>query len=89
MYEDSAMDPNLFTLDGVEGLARKLSLDEDQYHSCVVDGRSIPQLQADVDAARALGVGGTPTIFIHDEVYRQQRTFHLMGAAIEEALAGK
>lgn len=89
MYEESTQNPSLFTVNGVEGLARMLGLDEEQYHSCVADGRPITQLQADVDAARALGIGSTPTILINDEVYRQQRTFDLMSAAIEGALAGK
>jgi 2-hydroxychromene-2-carboxylate isomerase len=79
----------VFSIDGVERLAHELGLDDERYHSCVVEGRPIPQLQADVDAARALGIGSTPTVFIDDEVYRQQRTFGLMSAAIEEALAGE
>jgi protein-disulfide isomerase len=63
-------------------------LDADRFESCYTEGRPIDQLRADSDAARALGVRSTPTIFINDMRYQSRRTFEYMSARIEE-LAGK
>ena len=89
LYEASGQQGRtVFNADALVGLAGDLGLDADRFGSCFTEGRPLDQIREDSDAAVALGVRSTPTIFINDVRYQNYRTFEHMSAQIEK-LAGK
>lgn len=60
-------------------------LDAAELRSCIAEGRGLEAVRADMADAQALGVQGTPTVFVNGE---QVRTgYDDIAAAIEAALA--
>lgn len=53
--------------DVFRGYAEELGLDMEAYDAAIADPETLARVQLDVDAAIALGVDSTPTIFIDDE----------------------
>lgn len=66
--------------------AEELGLDLEQYDADVVDSATLERVQSDFDAGRALGVEGTPTIFVNDVKVVLEGPDDLT-AAIDAALA--
>ena len=66
--------------------ADELGLDLEQYDADVADPTTLDRVQSDFDAGRALGVTGTPTIFVNDVKIILEKPEDLT-AAIEAALA--
>lgn len=60
-------------------------LDGEELRSCIDDGRGLEAVRADMDDAQALGVQGTPTVFVDGEQVRAG--YDDIAAAIEAALA--
>lgn len=67
------------------GFASDLGLDLAAYDAAVADPETRERVQADFDAGRALGVQGTPTIFVNDRPI-EIRSEADIRAAIEGAL---
>jgi protein-disulfide isomerase len=61
MYEDQ----NSLAVDGLKQTAARLGLDAARFASCLTDGSSAQVLGADGQAARDLGLTGTPYFFIN------------------------
>ncbi len=53
--------------EGYQQAANAVGLDMEQFNSCMNDARFIDTVNANRDAARNVGVSGTPTFFINDE----------------------
>ncbi len=68
------------------GFAKELGLDMEQFERDVDDPATIARVQADKDAGLALGVGGTPTLFLNDQML-QLESLDAIVADIEAALA--
>ena len=64
-----AMEPPATRLsaDGFRQAAETVGLDLDQFVSCMDDGKFLDMVNDNRDAARAVGVTGTPTFFLNDE----------------------
>jgi len=76
----------LFTGEGLVGLAQDMGLDSDEFSTCLTDGRTLEDLQADKNAATAMGVRATPTIFINDVLYEGLRDIEFYKQKIDELL---
>lgn len=50
--------------------AQELGLNMDEFRAALDDGRFIDQIEQDIEDGRALGVAGTPTLFINNTAYR-------------------
>ena len=88
LYEETQKEgSDIYSGEGLIALAGDLGLEHDQFNSCMTEARPLDQLRADWDAAMALEVNSTPTIFINDVQYRGDRTFEAMSAHIERQLA--
>ena len=65
-YHDSLFEnQGMLDIDALKQRAIQLDLDTAAFGACLDSGRSAGAVQADVDAGRALGVTGTPTLFIN------------------------
>jgi len=73
-------------LDVFVGFAEDLGLDMDQFMRDFNDPRTIERITADKDAALQLGVQGTPTLFINEQLV-QLESLDQLKADIEAALA--
>ncbi len=60
-------------------------LDVEELRACIDEGRGLEAVRSDVDDAQALGVQGTPTVFVDGEQVRAG--YDDIAAAIEAALA--
>lgn len=49
----------------LDRLAERSGLDRAEYEACMADHRRVAEIEADVEAARAAGVVGTPTFFFN------------------------
>lgn len=68
------------------GFAEELGLDMEQFERDVDDPATVARIQADKEAGLALGVQGTPTLFLNDELL-QLESLDQLQADIEAALA--
>lgn len=66
--------------------ATQLKLDMDLFDRCTRSHIKRPTIQAEYDAGRALGVGGTPTFFVNGK--RVESDLNAISAAIDEAKKG-
>jgi protein-disulfide isomerase len=66
--------------------ADDIGLDLEQYDADVADPVTLERVQADFTAGRELGVTGTPTIFVNDELIELQKLEDIK-AALDAALA--
>ena len=55
----------MLDIDALKQRAIQLDLDTAAFDACLDSGRNAGAVQADMDAGRALGVTGTPTLFIN------------------------
>lgn len=67
----------------LNGWAADLKLDMDLFGRCVKSHIKRPTIQAEYNAGRELGVGGTPTFFVNGK--RVESTLAAISAAIDEA----
>lgn len=65
--------------------AEALNLDMDAYDAAVADPATAERVQFDFDAGRALGVQGTPTFFVNDEMI-EVASFDDIRTALDAAL---
>lgn len=88
LYEQSqAKGEALFTGEGLLALAGEQGLDTAGFSACLTDGRTLANLRTDAAAATALGVQGTPSIFINDVMYPGLRDIAFYEQVIEAALS--
>ncbi|MCR9159626.1 MAG: DsbA family protein [bacterium] len=87
-----AMHDGIFALDsiddaGLRSVASDIGLDMDELQACVQGSEVDTEIAADMREATALGVGGTPTIFINGRLFNGAPTGEGLGRAIEDELA--
>lgn len=66
--------------------AAELGLDEDAFGSCLDSGRFAEQVAADVAAGRALGVSGTPALFINGRYLSGAQPYDVIARVIDDEL---
>lgn len=66
--------------------AAELGLDEDAFGSCLDSGQFADQVAADVTAGRALGVSGTPALFINGRYLSGAQPFEVIARVIDDEL---
>ena len=66
--------------------AADLGLDEDAFGSCLDSGQFADQVAADVTAGRALGVSGTPALFINGRYLSGAQPFEVIARVIDDEL---
>ena len=83
-----AIEPSTTRLsaDGFRQAAEAVGMDIDQFTSCMDDGRNLSLVNSNMDAARAVGVSGTPTFFLNDEEISGAQPLSVFSQAIEGLL---
>jgi protein-disulfide isomerase len=66
--------------------AAEIGLDEDAFGTCLDSGRFAEQVAADVTAGRALGVSGTPALFINGRYLSGAQPYDVIARVIEDEL---
>jgi len=56
------------TLEKFAQMAKDLNLDMDKYNTCMDNHETVGKIQADMQSAQAVGVNGTPGVYIGDEL---------------------
>ena len=72
----------LYARAGAIGLAKELSLDTEEFTTCIDERRHLPAIEAVQRQARDQGIGGTPTILVNG-----RRVSASANSVIEAALA--
>lgn len=87
LFEQSqAKGEALFTGEGLVALAGEQGLETTEFSTCLTDDQTVDALRADYAAAIALGVQGTPAIFINDVMYPGARAIEFYTQEIAKAL---
>lgn len=74
----------------LKAFAAELGLDTAQFNSCFDSGKYASAVQADEATARALGVSGTPTLFLNGQrVTVNVLDFNALSRLIDSQLAGR
>lgn len=76
-----------FARERLNRIAEVAGLDMDEFNECMDENRYEDEVRAESDEAAAMGVSGTPTFLINDEMIFTGNYAEVQ-AAIEEALAG-
>jgi len=66
--------------------AGELGLDEDEFGTCLDSGQFADQVASDVAAGRALGVSGTPALFINGRFLSGAQPFDVIARVIDDEL---
>jgi len=66
--------------------AAEIGLDQDEFGTCLDSGRFAEQVAADVTAGRALGVSGTPALFINGRYLSGAQPYDVITRIIEDEL---
>ena len=66
--------------------AAELGLDEEAFGSCLDSGKFADQIAADVAAGRALGVSGTPALFINGRYLSGAQPYDVIVRVIDDEL---
>lgn len=84
-----AIEPSTTRLsaDGFRQAAEAVGMDMDQFISCMDDGRNLSLVNSNQDAARAVGVSGTPTFFLNDDELSGAQPLSVFSQAIESLLS--
>jgi protein-disulfide isomerase len=69
--------------------AAELGLDTDKFNACVDSGKYRGVVDADMEAANAVGVSGTPAFFINGRMLSGAQPFDAFKRIIDEELALK
>lgn len=79
--------PAPFSRENLVGLAASIGLDADELGACLESHEYAPRVQEEREAAGALGIEYTPTIFINGEKIVGLAEYEVYQKAIEKALA--
>ncbi|MBV9268437.1 MAG: DsbA family protein [Acidobacteriaceae bacterium] len=85
-YHDMLYANKQLDVPSLKTAARQLKLDEGKFDTCLDSGATVSSIKASSDEATALGVQGTPTIFINGRYYNGALTYDKLQAAVEEEL---
>lgn len=77
------------TANGYRQAAETVGLDIEQFEACMDDGRFLDIVNSNQDAARAVGVSGTPTFFLNDEEINGAQPLAVFSQAIEGLLSAQ
>ena len=75
-----AADARLFDWDYVLGFAGELGMNVNELRRCMVEQDHVPAIEQMEAEARALGVTGTPTIFVNGEAVEQLSLANIIAA---------
>lgn len=65
MHDRMYADQNALDIDGLKATAKRLGLNADRFAACMSDTATARQIETDMQAAGALGIGGTPYFFVN------------------------
>lgn len=77
-----------FSRNHLERLAGDIGLDSSRFEACLDSGAYTDDVIRDLEAGRAAGVSGTPTIVVNGRTFPGLPSWEQLRAAIEDALAG-
>ena len=75
-----------FTKDNLKKFAEELGLDIESFNECLDSGKYTSLIQADTQAASALGVGSTPTFLINGQAVVGAQPFEIFQQTIDALL---
>lgn len=74
---------------GFRQAAEAVGLDVDQFVSCMSDGKYLDMVNSNREAARAVGVTGTPTFFLNNEKLSGAQPLSVFSQAISSLIAAQ
>ncbi len=80
-------DQGTFSKDNLKTFAANLGLNTDQFNSCVDSNKYVSDVTADMNAGKAVGVTGTPTIYINGAQFVGAQPYATIKQAIDAALS--
>lgn len=86
-YHDALWADDNISADGLEQHARLVGLDTEEFAQCLNSGSSYERVQADLDAALALGQTGTPAVFVNGRYIGGAVSFEQLTAEIEREIS--
>jgi len=78
--------PETVLIDQFIGLADELGMDKESFKDCIVSGDAKEKVNADFEEGRAIGIQGTPTFIIEDEMYQGAMPFDEFKNIIDEKI---
>ncbi len=85
-YHDLLFANKQLDVSALKDTAHELKLDQQAFNKCLDSGATVAEIKASSEEAEALGVQGTPTLFINGELYNGALSYDKLQAAIEEEL---
>jgi predicted DsbA family dithiol-disulfide isomerase len=82
MYDDQ----KALAADGLKSTATRLGLNTARFSACLADGATVQALDADAQAAKALGLNGTPYFFVNGRPIDGNPTLEMFEGLIAEEL---
>jgi predicted DsbA family dithiol-disulfide isomerase len=82
MYDDQ----KALAADALQSTATRLGLDTARFSACLADGTAVHALDADAQAAKELGLNGTPYFFVNGRPIDGSPTFEMFEGLIAEEL---
>jgi protein-disulfide isomerase len=89
MHDAMFADQHALGVDKLKATAARLGLNADQFDKCLDSGKYKAQVQKDVADGTAVGVQGTPTLFINGRVISGAVPFSEIKRVIDDELARK
>lgn len=75
-------------LDTMKTYARQTGIDEAKFTQCLSDSANVSEINANLNAGKALGVTGTPTFFINNKMLVGAQPLAIMEEIIQAELSG-
>lgn len=75
--------------DDIPDIIKGISINQDQFYTCIESGRYEKEVAADLDAGLAAGVTGTPTLFINGHKISGEVPYDILKRIIDTSLNKK
>ena len=85
-YHDLLFANKKLDISALKDTAREIKLDQQAFNTCLDSGATVAEITASSQEAQALGVQGTPTLFINGAVYNGALSYDQLQTAIEAEL---
>ena len=87
MHDAMFADQRQLTDDSLKAKAQALGMDAEGFNQCLDSGQYAAAVQADLDAGQAVGVSGTPAMFINGRFASGALPYDQLAAMVEQELA--
>ena len=86
MHDGMFANQNALAVDNLKSLAGRIGLDRERFDQCLDSGETTAEIEADLEAVEALGLTGTPALFINGRFLNGMQQFDDMAKVIDDEL---